>query len=102
MSGHSDLLNQLMAVVNKVVHRSTDHIITQQVLFRVVIILESTPKKEAEIVKRKLDEAFSLNPIVFEGKSLSVPTILGPATFPDDGVTTKELLAAVKRNVRVK
>ena len=99
MGGHSDLFNQLMAVVNKVIHRGTDHIIAQQVFSRVIIILESTPKKEAAIVKRNLDEAFSLNRIVFEGKTLSVPIILGPVTFPEDGVTTQDLLAAVKRKI---
>jgi signal transduction histidine kinase len=97
MNGYSDLLKQLMTIVNKVINRSTDHIITQQVCLRVIIILESTPKKGAEIVKRKFNEAFSLHSIVFEGKFLSVPTILGPATFPEDGVTAKELLAAVKK-----
>jgi PAS domain S-box-containing protein len=96
MNGYSDLLNQLMAVVYKVIRRSTDRIIAQKAFLRVIIILESTPKKEAAIVKRKLDEAFSLYSIVFEGKSLSVPTILGPVTFPEDGITTKELMAAIK------
>ena len=98
-NAYPELLNQLMSVVHKVICRRTDHVIAQQVFLSVIIILESTPKKEAAIVKRKLDEAFSLSPIVFEGKTLSVPTILGPATFPEDGVTTKELVAAVKRNV---
>ncbi len=98
VSEYSDFLSQLMDVIQRVIHRSTDHIIVQKVSLGVTIILESTQKRDAAIVKRKLGDAFCNHPIIFEGKSLCAPTILGPATFPEDGLSTEELLAAIKRN----
>jgi len=96
---HGRLMAQLVDIARKGLNRDADRIIAQQASRRLIILLAGTSKTKAMIVRKNLEKVFSLHPICFEGRTLPVPTILGPATFPVDGKTTKELLAAVKRKV---
>ena len=86
----------LVDIARKVINRDADHIIVQQASRRLIILLAGTSKAKAIIVREKLEEVFSLHPISFEGRTLSVPTVFEPATFPEDGVTMKALLDGVQ------
>ncbi len=96
---YNKLLVQLTGVVRMIILRETDHVIAQPAFGRVVIIMGGTSKTKAMIVRKKLNEVFSRHPLFFEDTPLSIPTILGPVTFPEDGITTKELIDAIERQI---
>lgn len=95
---HLQFLSQLVTVVCKFLPRVSDTIMPQPASGRLMIVLPETPKRGGMEVKRKLERAFSENPLVFEGVPARVPTILGPATFPEDGATGRELIASVAQS----
>lgn len=96
---HGRLMAQLVDIARKGLNRDADRIIAQQASRRLIILLAGTSKTKAMIVRKNLEKVFSLHPICFEGRTLPVPTVFEPVVFPEDGVTTEELLAAVKRKV---
>ena len=95
---HVQLLDQLVDVIRKFLQRTADRIIPQPTFNRLIIVLPETPKSGAMVVKGKLEKVLSQNPLFLEGVPVPLPIILGPATYPEDGATARELLASIRQS----
>ncbi len=92
-----ELLHQLSGVVRKLLPRMSDQIILQPMSGRLLVLLTGTPKWGGLVVRKKLKQALSENPIVLEGGRTTVPVLLGPASYPEDGNTARELIAHARQ-----
>jgi len=93
---HARLLDQLMVVVRGVLRRDSDRFIAQPAFSRSIIVLAGTTRERAMMVRKKVEQALSRVPILFEGAPVILLPILGPVTFPEDGTTLRELLAIAR------
>ena len=60
-------------------------------------MLTGTPKPGALVVRKKLTETFSDNPIIIEGAKMSITNVFGPVTYPADGKTARDLVNAARQ-----
>jgi len=89
-------INQLADIASKVITRSSDHIIYQPNFTRLMIALIGASKEEAEVIKEEMEQIFSRNPISVGGTAAPIPVVLGPVSYPRDGVKARELLNKVQ------
>ena len=89
-------LGQLEKFVRKLMPRASDKIISQPAHLRLVLFLTGTPKRGAMVVRRKLEQAWSENPMENEDIPVPVPMIIGPATYPEDGTTISALINSIQ------
>ncbi len=87
------LLEKLEKFSRNIIRRSEDCFICQPSFKRLIIILASTPKPQAIMVREKLEKAFAQNWPLSDG---GLPDILGPFAFPEDGRTLRDFLGAAK------
>jgi hypothetical protein len=92
------MVDRLSALARKVIGRSTDRIITQPSLGRLCVLLPQTSKQDAEVVIKRFKSVLERRMASNASDAEVAATILGPATFPEDGIDVPELLeAALKR-----
>lgn len=87
------LLKELERFSRNVIRRSEDRFVRQPAFNRLIIILPATTKPNAVIVRQRLENAFAQDWPFAHGR---IPDILGPFTFPEDGQTERDFLAAAK------
>jgi len=92
-----ELLDQTAGIARECLPRASDLIINQPAFSRLVVVFQPASAQEAILVKGKLDRAFSQSTIVYKRNLITRPNILGPVTYPDDGVTGKDLIARAKK-----
>jgi len=87
------LLAKLEKFSRNVIRRSEDRFVCQPGFNRLIIILPATNKPNAVTVRKRFENAFAQNWPLSHG---GLPDILGPFTFPEDGQTLRDFLAAAK------
>lgn len=85
-------LDQVREIIRKNLPRASDDVICQPAFGRVMMVLPGTPKSGALVVKERLLQVFSQGPVMFDGVPLPAPKIAGPVTYPQDGLTIKDLV----------
>jgi len=92
-----ELLNQLADITRKLLPRVSDKIIPQPAFRRLLILLTGTPKWGGLVVREKLTNALSANPLIIDGVRVPIPTIFGPVAYPEDGTSIRDLIASLKQ-----
>jgi signal transduction histidine kinase len=87
-----EILERVKGLIQKRLRKATDRVVVQPGCNRVLVVLPETPKAGATEVKKSLLRLFGegdeTDP---EWRALSVE-ISGPATYPEDGMTGRELI----------
>ncbi len=89
--GTPDLLQQVESRFAQCVRQGLDSITAQPAWGRLLVLLPGTPEWEAVEVRRRL-EAEVCNIGAARKSKRSPPRVLGPTTYPEDGMTGRELL----------
>ena len=84
--GAAERLHALMQALRSIMPRASDIFVEQPAHRRIVLALVGTGRDGSEVVRRKLLAA------VQDGQLGATVRVLGPAIFPDDGVTARELV----------
>ena len=92
-----ELLHQLAVFIRKLLPRASDKIVPQPASRRLMILLTGTPKWGGTVVREKLTNALSANPIIIDGVPMPMPTIIGPVAYPEDGTSVRDLIAGLKQ-----
>jgi len=88
----SDQLQHVKAMIEKRLRKATDMVVVQPGCSRVLILLPETPRAGAAEVKKNVQAILSPKGSPRpEGLACSVG-IHGPATYPEDGITGRELI----------
>jgi signal transduction histidine kinase len=88
----SEWIDQLTGLLRKLLPRSADKIIPQAASGRLMILLTGTPKWGGLVVRKRLTQALSENPIILKGVPMPLPALFGPTSYPEDGTTARELI----------
>ncbi len=89
------LLSALLAVrdeLRRVLPRDCDLFTVQPAHRRLVLVLLATPREGTEIVRRRLERHLAEAGLESGGAAIPAPRLLGPAVFPDDGESGRELI----------
>ncbi|MFQ5543948.1 MAG: ATP-binding protein [Nitrospiria bacterium] len=86
-------LRRATEFIRKALPRDSDFIIAQPAFERMLCLLPGTTKVGAMTVKERLERLFFLNKVFLKEVQLSVPSIMGPVTYPEEGETGKDLVS---------
>ncbi len=87
------VLDRYVAILREGLPRSSDLIIPQPPLGRLMVVLPETRQSGARVVKAKIERALSQGAAT--GRGTLAAAVLGPVTYPDDGMTARALLDAL-------
>lgn len=76
--------------------RPSDRILVQPARGRIVIVLLGTDKAGCQVVTDRLGRGLAAEPAAVPGSDGVIPRLLGPAVYPDDGTSGRELLDAAE------
>jgi signal transduction histidine kinase len=95
LADRESLLSVLLAVrgdLRQVLPRDCDLFTVQPAHRRLVLVLLATPREGTAIVRRRLERRLTETAIRIEGTAVPAPRVLGPAVYPDDGASGRELI----------
>jgi hypothetical protein len=92
-----DVHSRLLDALGESILRPSDRLVSQPAFDRVAVLLTTTPKTGAYRVLEKFEQALSQNPICLEGVPVPTPAIVGPVTYPEDGMTARALIEHARR-----
>jgi LytS/YehU family sensor histidine kinase len=87
------VLEAIRARLREILPRAGDVLTVQAIHNRVVIVLLSAPREGGRVVTRKLERELAMRPLEEGGSALPTPRVLGPASYPEDGRSGRELIA---------
>lgn len=89
------VLSAVRDALRETLPRDADLVLAQPAHRRLVVLLPSTPRSGAEVVRRRLEALLEERTIRVDGVPLPPPAVLGPALFPEDGPTVRALLESI-------
>ncbi len=95
LADRESLLSALLAVrddLRQVLPRDCDQFTVQPVHRRLILVLLATPREGTEIVRRRLEQRLTETAMRIDGAAVPAPRVLGPAVYPDDGASGRELI----------
>jgi hypothetical protein len=90
------VLDQLGELLRTALPRESDIITVQMALRRFVLVMLGTPRHGCRIVRERLEKRLATAPAT-QGDGLPAVQFSGPACFPDDGQSGRDLIASAKR-----
>lgn len=94
----AELTDRIVSLVREAAPRASDKVVAQRARNSVVLVLRATPKSGAAVVKERLERALCRHPLLTDQLTASVPMVVGPVAFPDDGATASELLDRLRKS----
>lgn len=80
--------------------KQTDLVLVQPAHNRVVVVLPSTPRAGAETVRHRLERLLGERAIQVDGAPVPPPSVVGPAVYPEDGLTARALVNSLRTDAR--
>jgi signal transduction histidine kinase len=88
----TELLKQLMGRLREILPGANDHLIAQPAHGRVLVVLLTTPRQGAWVVRRRLDQGLKDFSMQLKNAKLPSPRVCGPSCYPDDGLFGRLLI----------
>jgi hypothetical protein len=88
-------LLRIRDVLQGALSKSNDMITAQPFLQRLIVVLFGTPREGCQVVMRRLERVLDKTELELDGVRIPAPRILGPACFPQDGRSGRELVAGL-------
>ncbi|HEX9638850.1 MAG TPA: ATP-binding protein [Acidobacteriota bacterium] len=90
-------LERIQQQLQSALPRATDLLSLQASFRRLILVLLGTRYDGSLVVRRKLEPLLAQTEITVDGIRVPEPRILGPACFPQDGRTGREIIASLYR-----